>query len=227
MLPRISSASLVQLNGRGCSFQWSMNVPMAEIRSLTREAAADLQAAIQRAEKEIGGSPRRLFHLAVPPAAFTSMVAMLGDSGLAEGATRLIIEKPFGTGLASDRELDKALLAVFDESQVFRIDHFLGKESVDNILAFRFANGLFEPVWNREHICYVQIDVPETLSIEGRVADLGPVVVPAVSTGKYIDENLAHQTVSQVFFRDGAEPRPASSLHAAMNAHHCRPSARR
>src|SRR5437870_1689838 len=84
-----------------------------------------------------------LFHLHAPPAAFTSMVATLGDSGLAEGATRLIIEKPFGTDLASARELDKALHAVFDESQVFRIDHFLGKESVDNILAFRFANGLF------------------------------------------------------------------------------------
>src|SRR5205823_14925837 len=110
--------------------------------------AAALQAAVQRAEKEIGGSPRRLFHLAVPPAAFTSMVGTLGDSGLAEEATRLIIEKPFGTDLASARELDKTLLAVFDESQVFRIDHFLGKESVDNILAFQFATGLFEPVWN-------------------------------------------------------------------------------
>src|SRR5947208_2122625 len=147
--------------------------------------AADLQAAIQRAEKEIGGSPRRLFHLAVPPAAFTSMVATLGDSGLAEGATRLIIEKPFGTDLASARELDKALLAVFDESQVFRVDHFLGKESVDNILAFRFANGLFEPVWNREHICYVQIDVPETLAIEGRAAFYD-------ATGAYRDMIVTH-----------------------------------
>jgi glucose-6-phosphate 1-dehydrogenase len=147
--------------------------------------AGDLQAAIQRAEKEIGGSPGRLFHLAVPPAAFTSMVGTLGDSGLAEGATRLIIEKPFGTDLASARELDKALHAVFDESQLFRIDHFLGKESVDNILAFRFANGLFEPVWNREHICYVQIDVPETLSIEGRAAFYD-------ATGAYRDMIVTH-----------------------------------
>jgi Glucose-6-phosphate dehydrogenase, C-terminal domain/Glucose-6-phosphate dehydrogenase, NAD binding domain len=147
--------------------------------------AADLQAAIQRAEKEIGGSPGRLFHLAVPPAAFTSMVGTLGDCRLAEGATRLIIEKPFGTDLASARELDKALHAVFDESQVFRIDHFLGKESVDNILAFRFANGLFEPVWNREHICYVQIDVPETLSIEGRAAFYD-------ATGAYRDMIVTH-----------------------------------
>ena len=121
---------------------------------------AELTEAIQRAEKEIGGTPRRLFHLAVPPAAFTSVVGMLGAAGLAKDA-RVIIEKPFGTDLESARELNQAVHAVFDESQVFRIDHFLGKESVDNILAFRFANGLFEPIWNHDHIRYVQIDVPE------------------------------------------------------------------
>jgi glucose-6-phosphate 1-dehydrogenase len=129
--------------------------------------ASQLITAVQEAEKEIGGSPRRLFHLAVPPVAFGSVVSMLGATGLAEGA-RVIIEKPFGTDLASAKELNKTVQAVFDESRIFRIDHFLGKESVDNILAFRFANGLFEPIWNREHIRYVQIDVPETLSIEGR-----------------------------------------------------------
>jgi glucose-6-phosphate 1-dehydrogenase len=144
----------------------------------------DLVAAVQRAEKEIGGSPRRLYHLAVPPAAFTSMVGMLGESGLAQGA-RVIIEKPFGTDLESARALNRAVHAVFDESQVFRIDHFLGKESVDNILAFRFANGLFEPVWNRSHISYVQIDVPETLSIEGRAAFYD-------ATGAYRDMIVTH-----------------------------------
>src|SRR5215471_7407 len=92
---------------------------------------------------------------------------MIGAAGLARGS-HVIIEKPFGTDLASARALNRTVHAIFDESQVFRIDHFLGKESVDNILAFRFANGLFEPVWNRRHISYVQIDVPETLSIEGR-----------------------------------------------------------
>src|SRR5215469_5131364 len=126
-----------------------------------------LVQAIAAAEREIGDSPGRLFHLAVPPAAFEATVSMLGAAGLAPGS-RVVIEKPFGTDLASARALNQTVHALFDESQIFRIDHFLGKESVDNILAFRFANGLFEPVWNRHHICYVQIDVPETLSVEGR-----------------------------------------------------------
>jgi glucose-6-phosphate 1-dehydrogenase len=147
--------------------------------------ATELQAAIQRAESEIGGSVRRLFHLAVPPTAFASIIGMLGDTGLAHGATRVIIEKPFGTDLKSARQLNEAVHAVFDESQVFRIDHFLGKEPVDNILAFRFANGLFEPVWNRDHIRYVQIDVPETLSIEGRAGFYE-------QTGAYRDMIVTH-----------------------------------
>jgi glucose-6-phosphate 1-dehydrogenase len=137
-------------------------------------AAADpddfgpLKDEVERAEKEIGGSVRRIFHLAVPPSAFSSVVGMLGEAGLAGDLSRVIIEKPFGTDLQSAIDLGNAVHAVFDESQIFRIDHFLGKESIDNILAFRFANGLFEPIWNRSHIAYVQIDVPETLSIEGR-----------------------------------------------------------
>src|SRR5215472_9757161 len=129
--------------------------------------ARSLVEAVAAAEREIGGSTDRLFHLAVPPAAFEPWVTMLGAEGLAAGS-RVIIEKPFGTDLASARALNQVLHAIFDEAQIFRIDHYLGKESVDNILAFRFANGMFEPVWNRRHLCYVQIDVPETLSIEGR-----------------------------------------------------------
>ena len=146
--------------------------------------ATALVEAVQRAEKEIPGPVRRLYHLAVPPAAFTAVVDNLGATGLAKDA-RVIVEKPFGTDLASARALNQAVLAVFDESQVFRIDHFLGKESVDNILAFRFANGLFEPVWNRDYIRYVQIDVPETLSIAGRAAFYD-------ATGAYRDMVVTH-----------------------------------
>src|SRR5262249_11989015 len=126
-----------------------------------------LTEAIAQAERELGGSPGRLFHLAIPPAAFEPTVAALGATGLARGS-RIIIEKPFGTDLASARALNTTLHAHFGEAEILGIEQFLGKESVDNILAFRFANGLFEPVWNRKHIAYVQIDVPETLSIEGR-----------------------------------------------------------
>ena len=99
------------------------------------------------------------------------MVQLLGEAGLAERA-RIIMEKPFGTDLASAIELNDTLHATFDESQIFRIDHFLGKEAALNILAFRFANGLFEPIWNRQHIAHVQIDVPETLSIGHRIGVL-------------------------------------------------------
>src|SRR5260221_10700694 len=102
-------------------------------------APSPLVRAVEEAEKAIGGEVERLFHLAIPPVAFASVVGMLGSSGLAAKNSRVIIEKPFGVDLESARSLNAAVHAVFDEAQVFRIDHFLGKESVDNILALRFA----------------------------------------------------------------------------------------
>ncbi|WP_316752215.1 glucose-6-phosphate dehydrogenase [Streptomyces herbicida] len=157
--------------------EFGRSKPQGEVWEAFEEAlsfgAADpedpqpLLAAVQKAEQALGGRPRRLFHLAVPPVAFSSVVQLLGDTGLAQNA-RVIVEKPFGTDLPSARALNATIHAVFDESRIFRIDHFLGKESVDNILALRFANGLFEPIWNRDHISHVQIDVPEQISIEGR-----------------------------------------------------------
>lgn len=142
----------------------------AERLSFAPASADDSEALLQAvhdAERELEADARRLIYLAVPPQAFQSMVAMLGKTGLAERA-RVIVEKPFGSDLASARELNRTLHTALDEEQIFRIDHFLGKEAVQNILAFRFANGLFEPAWNREHVDYVQIDVPERLTIEGR-----------------------------------------------------------
>jgi glucose-6-phosphate 1-dehydrogenase len=146
---------------------WSAFEKTLSFGAADPDDAAPLCAAVSRAESEIGGRPRRLYHLAIPPSACAEVIEMLGESHLNDNAS-VICEKPFGTDLASARALNETIHRVFAESDVFRIDHFLGKESVDNILALRFANGLFEPIWNREHISSVQIDVPETLSIAGR-----------------------------------------------------------
>jgi glucose-6-phosphate 1-dehydrogenase len=105
--------------------------------------------------------------MAVPPAVTEPMVRMLGKFDLNERA-KLVLEKPFGTDLRSAKRLNATLHEVFDEEQLYRIDHFLGKEAVQNILALRFANGFLEPVWNHQHVCYVQIDVPEEIDIQGR-----------------------------------------------------------
>lgn len=131
-------------------------------------AGADaLKAAVARAEQSLGAECRRLHYLSVPPNAALSAVRMLGEAGLVEHS-RIIMEKPFGTDLASAVTLNAKLHEVFAEEQIYRIDHFLGKEPAQNILAFRFANGLFEPIWNRNFIDHVQIDVPETLGLGKR-----------------------------------------------------------
>jgi glucose-6-phosphate 1-dehydrogenase len=147
------------LNGAWSSFARNL--------SYVETDAAPLAAAVEAAERELGGSPRRLHYLSIPPVAFGSVVQTLGSTGLAEGS-RVVLEKPFGTDLATARALNRTVHSVFPEEDVFRIDHFLGKETVQNILALRFANGVFEPVWNRDHIEHIQIDVPETLSIGTR-----------------------------------------------------------
>ncbi len=129
--------------------------------------AGALKAAVERAEQALGGESRRLHYLSVPPNAALPAVRLLGEAGLVE-RSRIIMEKPFGTDLASAVSLNAKLHEVFAEEQIFRIDHFLGKEPAQNILAFRFANGLFEPIWNRNFIDHVQIDVPETLGLGKR-----------------------------------------------------------
>ena len=129
--------------------------------------AAALKSAVEKAERAFEGESRRLHYLSVPPSAALSAVRMLGEAELVDKA-RIIMEKPFGTDLASAVSLNARLHEVFDEEQIFRIDHFLGKEPAQNILAFRFANGLFEPIWNRNFIDHVQIDVPETLGLGKR-----------------------------------------------------------
>ncbi|HWW51154.1 MAG TPA: glucose-6-phosphate dehydrogenase [Verrucomicrobiae bacterium] len=117
----------------------------------------------------------RLFYLATPPDVYPRIIEQLGRAGLAqpkggESWTRVIIEKPFGHDRASARELNRTVLGVFNESQVYRIDHYLGKETVQNLLVFRFGNGIFEPLWNRNYVDHVQITASESLGVENRAA---------------------------------------------------------
>jgi glucose-6-phosphate 1-dehydrogenase len=135
------------------------------------EGYSKLEALLEKIDEEFGTRGNRLFYLATAPEYFSEIVQQLGAHGMAkpkQGTVRLIIEKPFGHDLASARALNDEVNAVFDEGQIFRIDHYLGKETVQNILVFRFANGIFEPIWNRNYVDHVQITAAEDIGIEGR-----------------------------------------------------------
>jgi glucose-6-phosphate 1-dehydrogenase len=133
----------------------------------SQDSPGTLLDVLEDAKKDVGDDAQYVHYLAIPPTAFIAITEGLGEHGLAKGS-RVVYEKPFGTSPENFRELDAAVHKVLDESQVFRIDHFLGKEGSQDIHALRFGNGLFEAVWNREHIRAVQIDVPETLDIADR-----------------------------------------------------------
>ncbi len=167
--------------------------------------AEALRTVVAEAEAEFGDVElRRLHYLSVPPKAALTVVHLLEEANLVE-RSRIIMEKPFGTDLASARELNSQLHSVFEEEQIFRIDHFLGKEAAQNILAFRFANGLFEPIWHRNHIDHVQIDVPEELGLAQR-ADFYE------STGAYRDMVVTH--LFQVLAFTAMEPPTALEPYA-------------
>ncbi|MGZ6300469.1 MAG: glucose-6-phosphate dehydrogenase [Candidatus Limnocylindria bacterium] len=142
------------------------------------DAWAALAKRLERIDRDRGTSGNRLFYLAVPPALHAEIVRQIGAAGLSgtgdgtdpryRGWSRVIVEKPFGYDLVSARKLNRELREVFHEDQIYRIDHYLGKETVQNLSVFRFGNGLFEPIWNRRYIDSVQITVAETVGIEGR-----------------------------------------------------------
>ncbi len=137
-----------------------------------REFYPHLKAKIEELQKN-GASKNVMFYVSVPASLAPPIVEGLGEAGLArnsEGWTRIILEKPFGRDLKSARELNEIVSRVFDESSVYRIDHYLGKETVQNIMMFRFGNSIFEPVWNRNYVEYVEITAAETLGVEGRAA---------------------------------------------------------
>ena len=136
------------------------------------ETFSSLAKALAKQDKELGEQAEHVFYLATPPSIVKDIVRNLGQAGLTKDPqrSRVVFEKPFGHDEESARALNQSLLETLDESQIYRIDHFLGKETVQNILAFRFANALFEPIWDRRYIDHVQITVAETLGVEHRGA---------------------------------------------------------
>ena len=139
-----------------------------------RAAFRDLAERLEQIDAARGTRGNKLFYLATPPSAYEEIIANLGKVGLqrqgddGKGWARIVVEKPFGHDLESAVELNNSLIDVFDESQVYRIDHYLGKETVRNLMVFRFGNGIFEPLWNRRYVDHVQITVAEDLGVEGR-----------------------------------------------------------
>jgi glucose-6-phosphate 1-dehydrogenase len=127
-------------------------------------------ATLNELDERYGTSGNRVYYLAVPPSAIETLIHEIGAHRTTDGWTRLVIEKPFGQDLASAKQLNAELQQHFDENEVFRIDHYLGKETVQNLLALRFANGIFEPIWNRQFVDHIQITVAESIGIEGRAA---------------------------------------------------------
>jgi glucose-6-phosphate 1-dehydrogenase len=145
----------------------------AGMRWLTTDFADEggenkLHSTLAGLDEEFGLGGNRVYYLAIPPSAFPEVVEAVGKREDSNGWTRIIVEKPFGHDLASARELSELVTRYFDESEIFRIDHYLGKETVQNMLALRFANGIFEPIWNRQFIDHVQITVAESIGIESR-----------------------------------------------------------
>ena len=163
--------------------QWEQFAPLLSYVPISAgpEALAERVAA---AGEELGDKPRLLHYLSVPPKAALTVIETIRAAGLVP-RSRVIMEKPFGEDLASAKALNAEIHRTFQEKQIFRIDHFLGKEAAQNILAFRFANGLFEPIWNRNFIDHVQIDVPESLGLDARAAFYEP-------TGAYKDMVVTH-----------------------------------
>jgi glucose-6-phosphate 1-dehydrogenase len=156
---------------------------------------------VAEARQAVGADAQLVHYFAVPPAAFTELTKALGEHDLAKGS-RVVYEKPFGTSPDSFRALDKVVHGVLDESQVYRIDHFLGKEATQDLHVLRFANGLFDAMWSREHVRAVQIDVPEKLGITDRSVFYD-------QTGAVLDMLVTH--LFQVAAEVAMEPPPSLS----------------
>ncbi len=188
--------------------------PWEQFRSRLRFAGGGFEASdpgelpqvLEDAEQQLGGTPQRVHYFAVPPSAFAKLTESIGAHGLSARA-RVVYEKPFGTSMETFKQLDKIAHAVFKEQQIYRIDHFLGKEATQSIHVARFANGLFSGSWDRDHIESVQIDVPETLDVGTRAEFYD-------STGAILDMLVTHlfQLAGEVSMRT---PRSFTAEHIA------------
>jgi glucose-6-phosphate 1-dehydrogenase len=184
--------------------------PWDEFKSRLRFAGGGFDATnpgtllevLEAAEAELGGKPHRVHYLAVPPVAFGPLTEGIGSHGLAD-RSRVVYEKPFGTSLDSFEELDRVAHSVFKENQIYRIDHFLGKEATQAIHVARFGNGLFARSWDRHHICGIQIDVPETLDVGTRANFYD-------ATGAILDMLVTHlfQLTGEVSMSTPTSPSP-------------------
>jgi len=189
--------------------------PWEEFRSRLRFAGGGFEASdpgsllevLDEAERQLGGAPQRVHYFAVPPSAFAKLTEAVGEHGLA-ARSRVVYEKPFGTSMETFEQLDKVAHAVFREQQIYRIDHFLGKEATQSIHVARFGNGLFSRAWDRHHIESVQIDVPETLDVGMRASFYD-------STGAILDMLVTHlfQLAAEVSMRT---PRSLDAEHIAV-----------
>ena len=155
----------VRTFGGGIDDSKAMDNLLARLRYVDGNYAD--QATFTRLRDALSDARRPVHYLAVPPSLFETVIRNLGESGCARGA-RIVVEKPFGRDLASARELNRVVHTVFPEESIFRIDHFLGKEAIENISYFRFANTFLEPIWNRGHVASVQVTLAEDFGVEGR-----------------------------------------------------------
>ena len=164
--------ALRQFTDDGQDWDRLRNVHYFQSNYADRGSFEELAALLNRVDQEQGIGGNRLFYLATPPEAYATITALLGEVGLGGdwkgGYSRIVVEKPFGRDLSTARDLNVRMHKVFNEEQIFRIDHYLGKETVQNILVFRLANGIFEPIWNRQYVDNVQISIAEDIGLEGR-----------------------------------------------------------
>ena len=193
---------------------------LAELLGRLEYIAGDAEegGVYERLHELLAESELPIFYLATPPAMFDEIAGELAEAGLVGDASRLVVEKPFGTDLESARDLNRKLTAIFPEERLFRIDHFLGKEPVQDIIYLRFANALFEPIWNREHVASIQITMAEDFGVDDRGSFYDPVGAIRDVVQNHLLQVLAIVAMEPPSGDDDAIPRRREDVFRAMPA---------